>query len=93
MHSIVWTQDARHQLVAIARYIAVTVGNPQAARRIKDRVEHTMANLPANPYLYRSGRVPGTREAVVHPNYTVVYRVGIDEIEILAVLHARQQYP
>jgi toxin ParE1/3/4 len=36
--------------------------------------------------------VPGTREAVVHPNYILVYRVG-ECIEVLAVLHARQQYP
>jgi len=35
---------------------------------------------------------PGTREAIVHPNYILVYRVG-ETIDILAVLHARQQYP
>jgi toxin ParE1/3/4 len=42
--------------------------------------------------MHRPGRDPGTREAVVHPNYLIIYRVG-DVIEILAVLHARQQYP
>ena len=33
-----------------------------------------------------------TREIVVHPNYLVVYRVT-DRIEIVTVLHARQEYP
>lgn len=55
-------------------------------------IEHTAEQLPANPYIFRPGRVPGTREAVVHPNYILVYRVA-QAIEILGVLHARQQYP
>ncbi len=45
------------------------------------------------PYLFRRGRVPGTREYVVHPNYIVVYRVGQNVIDVLRVLHSRQQYP
>ena len=43
-------------------------------------------------YLYRHGRVSGTREMVVHPNYIVVYRVT-HVVEILNVLHSRQEYP
>ena len=42
---------------------------------------------------FRLGRVPGTREHVVHPNYIVVYQVGDDVIDILRILHSRQQYP
>ena len=45
------------------------------------------------PYLFRPGRVSGTRERVVHPNYIVVYQVGDDAIDILRVLHSRQRYP
>ncbi len=45
------------------------------------------------PYLFRLGRVPDTREHVVHPNYIVVYQVGDEVIDILRVLHSRQQYP
>ncbi|MED7666620.1 type II toxin-antitoxin system RelE/ParE family toxin [Pseudomonas moraviensis subsp. stanleyae] len=44
------------------------------------------------PHLYRKGRSPGTREIVVHPNYVVIYEVT-DRIEILSVLHTRQEYP
>ena len=39
------------------------------------------------------GLVAGTREIVVHPNYVVIYRVTISSIEIINVLHSRQQYP
>nr|WP_310053309.1 type II toxin-antitoxin system RelE/ParE family toxin [Pseudomonas fluorescens] len=50
------------------------------------------AKLSSIPYGYRSGRVPGTREMVIHPNYLLVYRVN-GGIQILRVLHARQKYP
>ena len=43
--------------------------------------------------MFRSGRVEGTREALVHPNYLLVYRVGVESVEIINVVHARQQYP
>jgi toxin ParE1/3/4 len=34
----------------------------------------------------------GTREIVVHPNYIVFYEVT-DAIEVLAVVHATENYP
>ena len=55
-------------------------------------MRHATSRIIQNPSLYRPGRVAGTREAVVHPNYILVYRVT-GTIEILAVLHARQRYP
>ena len=45
------------------------------------------------PTLYRAGRVAGTRELVVRPNYVMVYRVLPDTIEVLRVLHASQRWP
>lgn len=45
------------------------------------------------PYLYRVGELPGTREIVAHPNYVVVYRVAVNRVDTVNVLHARQEYP
>lgn len=45
------------------------------------------------PKLYKAGRVKGTREIVVRPNYVLVYRVAGNVIEVLRVLHAAQQWP
>ena len=49
--------------------------------------------LSEHPFLHRPGRVTGTREIVVHPNCLMVYRVTADAVEIVNVLHSRQQYP
>jgi len=40
-----------------------------------------------------AGRISGTREYIVHPNYILVYKVGDDAIKILRVIHARREYP
>jgi len=87
---LIWRPEARHDLHEITGYIADR--NPAAAERIGTAIENTAERLPDHPLIHRPGRVPGTREAIVHPNYILVYRVG-ETIDILAVLHARQQYP
>jgi addiction module RelE/StbE family toxin len=91
MLPLIWAPEARDDLFAILDYIADR--NPTAAARLHAAIEYTVDQLPAHPFVYRSGRVAGTREAVVHPNYIIVYQVGAASIDILAVLHARQRYP
>ncbi len=88
---VVWRAEARKSLTAIIRYIAEH--NPPAARRMKAVIEAAVMPLAEHPFLFRPGRVPGTREIVAHPNYIVVYRVKGDQVEIVNVLHARQHYP
>lgn len=87
----VWRKSARAGLLEIIRYIANE--DPQAARQLKERLEPAVLPLSEHPYLYRPGRVPGTREIVVHPNYLVIYRIAAEHIEVVSVLHARQEYP
>ena len=91
MLPIVWRAAAQEKLSQIVRFIAER--NPEAAKRIKSLIEQSILPAADHPFLYRPGRVPGTREIVAHPNYVVVYRVTVDRIEVLTVVHARQQYP
>ncbi|SAK93169.1 translation repressor RelE [Caballeronia fortuita] len=88
---VVWTQTARLNLREIIRYIAER--SPASARALKDGIESAPLSAAIDPYLYRNGRIPGTREIVVHPNYIVVYQVVTDYVEVLNVLHSRQCYP
>jgi addiction module RelE/StbE family toxin len=46
-----------------------------------------------HPKLYKPGRMKGTREMVIRPNYVVVYRENKTDITILRVLHAARQWP
>lgn len=85
-----WRPEARAELWQILNYIGDR--HLVAASELYQAIEAATSALPEHPYLYRFGRVPNTREIVVHPNYLVVYRVT-DRIEILSVLHARQEYP
>ncbi|MFJ4089371.1 type II toxin-antitoxin system RelE/ParE family toxin [Pseudomonas psychrophila] len=85
-----WRPLARAQLSEILEYISDR--NLVAASELYKNIEAAISALPQHPYLYRFGRVPGTREIVVHPNYLVVYRVT-NRIEIVTVLHARLEYP
>lgn len=88
---LVWRGTALNDLKAIISYIAER--NVAAARRLQEDVEACAERLPDHPFMYRRGRVAGTREAVVHPNYILVYRVGPDAIEIVNVMHSRRLYP
>jgi toxin ParE1/3/4 len=86
-----WRPEARISLWEILTRISYF--NPVAAFDLGEEIEHAASALPEHPYLYRHGKILGTREIVVHPNYIVVYRVILEKIEILDVLHARQKYP
>jgi addiction module RelE/StbE family toxin len=91
MLPVEWRAQASADLFDVLSYIADR--NESAATSLAEAIEQATSQLPQHPYLYRLGRVEGTREIVVHPNYLVVYRVGSITIEIVAVVHARQQFP
>lgn len=91
MLPVIWTEVALADLDNILNYIGER--SEAAAEALQKRIEDAVGPLAQYPYLYRSGRVPGTREMVAHPNYIVVYCVMAERLEISAVLHSRQQYP
>jgi toxin ParE1/3/4 len=91
MRRLIWQPKARAQLKAIILYIADR--NYPAATRLEASILHHVDHLRALPFIGRAGKLAGTRELVVHPNYILIYRVGEDVVEIIRVLHAHQQYP
>ena len=38
----------------------------------------------------RAGRVFGTKELVLHPNYLAVYRIKANQVQVLTILHTAQ---
>lgn len=91
MLTILWSDEANEDLLEVISYIEER--NESAALRLKNDILGTIERLPTMPFMFKAGRVEGTREAVVHPNYIVIYRVGEHFIDILSVLHSRQNYP
>jgi len=91
MLPIIWLEEALADITDIITFIAIEA--PEAAERLKSRLQAAPLSLAEHPYLYPVGRVSGTRELVAHPNYIVVYRITAYRVEIVNVLHTRQNYP
>jgi toxin ParE1/3/4 len=86
-----WKASAVADLMAIVDYISDD--NPDAALALMDEIQGKVEQLPAHPKRCRPGRVNGTRELVVRPNYIVVYAETTAVVTVLRVLHAAQMWP
>lgn len=88
-----WRAQAREDRNNVFDKIAQD--NPSAALELDDLIERRTDALPKHPELYRPGRVRGTREMVLSPNYVLVYRLKkqASVIEIVRIVGARQDYP
>jgi toxin ParE1/3/4 len=91
MLELVWEPQALDQLDGIMAYIAER--NFAAAERLERQFQEKIALACHVPGVGRPGRVNGTRELVIHPNYLAIYRVSEGQLKVVRVLHARQQYP
>lgn len=91
MLPLIWTPEARQDWREILDFISDQ--SPQGARTLQSLLYQSLEQVSIYPYLFREGRIAGTREALFHPNYFYAYRVQTERIEILTVLHARREYP
>lgn len=87
-----WRRMALEDRERIAHYIAEN-GSPMAARKLDAEFVVKAEAAAQRPKLYRAGRMRGTREVVVRPNYVMVYRIEGEAVVVLRVLHAAQQWP
>lgn len=88
---VLWTRKALANLDAIATYIERD--NPNRAASFVGEIKEKTDLLAHFPAIGRPGRVPGTRELVVHENYVVPYRVKDGTVQILRVHHAARLWP
>jgi addiction module RelE/StbE family toxin len=68
-----WIAAARQDRADIIDYIAVD--NPQAAFKLDELFSETVAQLGKFPKLGPIGKIPGTRELILHESYRLVYEV------------------
>ena len=86
-----WKSAAMNDREQIMDFIAQD--NPQAALDLDSLFEEKANMLIEHPNLFKPGRIKGTRHAIVHPNYVLVYKVSGDIVTILRVLHTSQAWP
>lgn len=86
-----WTPESIQDREDI--YDFIEADNPAAALRLDELFSEKALHLVAHPGLGRLGRVVGTRELVVHPNYILVYDVRGERVRVLRVLHAARRWP
>jgi len=88
---LLWTREAVRAREAI--YDHIEAGDPAAALAMDTLFSAAAARLRKHPQLGRNGRLPGSRELVVHPHYVLVYDIRDDALRILHLLHTSRQWP
>jgi toxin ParE1/3/4 len=81
-----WLKRANRSLRLIHKHITAT--DPQGAKYVVQGIREATKRLAIFPGSGRPGQVAGTRELVM-PRwpYIVVYRVAMEEVQILRVFH------
>lgn len=89
--AVKWTKTALTNLVSIVEYIEED--NAERAKSFALEIQAKTNSLVEFPGIGRPGRVIGTRELVVHPNYIIPYRMRGDTVEILRIQHVARRWP
>lgn len=92
---VIWRARATADLLGTIRYIGKD--NPLRAESFAKEIKEKSKPLEQHPLLGRAGRLPATRELVVHSNYLLIYRQidrsGSSAVEVLRIKHTAQQLP
>jgi len=89
---VTWLPSSQNDLRSIREYIGKD--NPAAAKKVASAIVAIGETLTDMPQRGRSGKVPGTYELVVTKlPYTIAYRITVDQVQILRVLHYARLWP
>lgn len=88
-----WSARAQARLDGIHGYIAQD--NPGAALRIVQQIARRAGQIAAFPHAGRSVADYARDDVreLIEGEYRIVYRVGVDRIDVLTVKHCAQRLP
>jgi len=87
-----WTTKAADDLAGIVEYIRKD--NPASARRVAQTIFQSVAGLRKFPNRGRIGLAENTRELTFAPwPYIAVYEIIDDQVQVLRIRHAAQDWP
>lgn len=93
MFKVEWTDAAEQDLENILTYYLEEVGL-RVANAIFVRIKEQVGSLKLFPHRCRPGRLPATREYVLHRlPYIAVVHVGDDTVSVLNLIHTARKYP
>lgn len=88
---VVWTPEALQDRGDVWDYIAAD--NPHAAARMDALFSDAASRLTGYPLLGKPGKIPGTRELILHESYRLVYEVDGETVWILTLIHTARRWP
>lgn len=83
--AIRWTRGALRNLQDLLDYIAAD--NPGRATSFAQELKDKIERLEEFPGLGHAGRLPGTREMVLHVNDRVIYQANEGTVQVLRIHH------
>lgn len=86
---IVWHEEALTEADAAAKFYRQK--QPGLGRRFLDNLEAAASRIAHHPYSYRQLEANIRKYKLPHFPYGVIYRIQADMIQIIAVMHLRQE--
>lgn len=71
----------------------IAADSPRAAARMDELFSDAVTRLAEHPKLGRPGKIPGTRELILHESYRLVYEIEGKTVWVLALMHTARQWP
>lgn len=88
---VFWVSAAEQDRAEVLDYIGQA--NPLAAIHMDELFAQAAARLADHSLLGKAGRIPGTREWILHESYRLIYQVQDDAVWILALVHTARMWP
>ncbi len=96
MNKLIIYPSASKDIENIYNYISLDLANPIAANSFIDDLRDTFEKIVMFPKMYPIIDNPFVKDKLVRKalvkSYIVFYKVAVDEIQVLRVLHSRSNY-
>jgi len=86
---IVWDEEALIEADAAAKFYQQK--QPSLGKRFLDNLEDAVSRIAHHPHVYRQIETNIRKCKLPHFPYGVIYRIQTDTIQIIAIMHLRQE--
>jgi addiction module RelE/StbE family toxin len=95
-YNVVYSKEARQDLLDLKRYIKYNLQEPNIAKKLTDKIKTEINKLIDNPKLYSIIDDELIKKfeirKIIIDNYIVFYRVNNNKIEIVRIIYGRRNW-